>query len=600
MSETLRIPVFVALCLLVLLCGCRFPGGSTVKEIHVAPEGSKTSPAPKFSSLEEALAEAVGFLSGGSKREARVILHKGTYYLREPLLLDDPALNNPRNHLLIKAAEGEEVLLSGGLPLKEGWVKAENRQNGQVWSYALSAEEARDARQLFLDGERVPRSSSKRFFTAGPWKEYAPLIKRFDFQGASRLKREDIKAFAGFTYQGRDLEGLSDQTNAEVLVHHSWESSWHEIVEINPGRKEVLLSNPFRYPVSFFSPELAYYIENSADFFTQAGTWMTDRSEDKLLYLAREGEDPNAMPFVLAKLPVLMEIKGERGQKVHNIHFEGIHFAHSSYRWGINDIETAIRREMEERYSWLDFGKGYSSAQAAPNAGEAILVEYGDHIGFDHCIFSNMGAYALRLGRGSANSGVRHCEFYDLGAGAILLGMSIRNVNPDRVPKEDSPHHNLLEENIIREGGKIHPSGVGIGIMQAHKNTVRNNIIHDMPYSGISMGWTWNDAFNYTKDNLIQGNHIFRVMQLLADGAGIYTLGDLAGCRIEGNFIHSIKRSDVAVGASVNGLFFDQASSGLEIRDNLVEGIDGLAYKFNRAEASSMIFFNNLFDGKTQ
>ena len=47
-----------------------------------------------------------------------------------------------------------------------------------------------------------------------------------------------------------------------------------------------------------------------------------------------------------------------------------------------------------------------------------------------------------------------------------------------------------------------------------------------MLVAGISVGWGWGwYAFTWQGPTLIEGNHIHNHMQLLGDGAGIYTLG---------------------------------------------------------------------------
>ena len=52
-----------------------------------------------------------------------------------------------------------------------------------------------------------------------------------------------------------------------------------------------------------------------------------------------------------------------------------------------------------------------------------------------------------------------------------------------------------------------------------------HNVIHDMPYTGISIGYRWDTTPTSLVRCVAEYNHIYDVMKTLADGGGIYTLG---------------------------------------------------------------------------
>ena len=77
------------------------------------------------------------------------------------------------------------------------------------------------------------------------------------------------------------------------------------------------------------------------------------------------------------------------------------------------------------------------------------------------------------------------------------------------------------------------------------------NLIADVGYAGVHLGWTWGRFPNHTAHNLIEANHIHHVMRDLADAAGIYSLGPQEGTVYRENWIHDVVRPAGAIGAPV-------------------------------------------------
>ncbi|WPR77511.1 right-handed parallel beta-helix repeat-containing protein [Algoriphagus sp. NG3] len=566
------------------------------EKIYVSPKGKDSNSGKLFSpvaNIDEALSRAQKIFRNNRGMKVEVLLANGNYYLKAPLIINEDIVGDKSNELSIRG-RGSSVSITGGEPLEDKkWRKVADTENGSIWSYQLS--EGEKTRQLFKNDIRLKRSSSPYLKTEGPAKNYVDRIKRFDFVGINLLKNETLEPFCSFVFKGSDLADLDDWGNAEVIVHHSWESSWHEIAKVDNEHRTIYLTNAFRYPVGFFSTELSYRVENSRDYFTEPGTWMFDSNSQEILYYASKGEGMEG--FVVPRIQEVLQIVGKKNQPIKNISFSNIQFSHTTYPWGVNEVESRLVKSNEAKYSWMNFTKGYSGSQTAPRSGQAIVLEYTSQIKFEDCTFSNFGAYAIKIGRGAKETYILENVFHGNGSGAILVGMDVRNVNPNSFPKVEAASNNVIKSNRIHDNGVIHPSGVGIAIMHSYENLVENNVIYNMPYSGISMGWTWNDGLNYTKDNALVNNEIYNVMQLLADGGGIYTLGNLNGCRIINNKIYNLIKSKHAVGATINGIFFDQGSSEVIVEGNQVNGIEGQLLKYNKANQKSILLLNNSLDG---
>jgi hypothetical protein len=180
----------------------------------------------------------------------------------------------------------------------------------------------------------------------------------------------------------------------------------------------------------------------------------------------------------------------------------------------------------------------------------------------------------------------------------VYVGIDVRDVGQSKVPPEAAPSKNVVVNNRIHDGGRVHPSAVGIWVAQSHHNTVAHNELFNLGYSGISLGWTWNRAPNYSDHNVIEANHIHHVLEELADGGGIYTLGVLEGCVLRANHIHDIQRPDGAIGSHNNGFFFDQGSQKLLIERNVIHAIDHDDVRFNQNKREDHTWVDNVFEGE--
>ena len=75
-------------------------------------------------------------------------------------------------------------------------------------------------------------------------------------------------------------------------------------------------------------------------------------------------------------------------------------------------------------------------------------------------------------------------------------------------------------------------------------------------------------------------------MQILSDGGGIYTLGRQPGTVLSHNHIHHIPLN--AGRAQSNGIFMDQGSSGMIVRDNRIHDIAKSPIRFHKAKENTI------------
>jgi hypothetical protein len=570
--------------------------GQTVIKYYLATKGSKTpdgsvnNPFSNFGQVQKAVRNRAN-----KKTNVQVVIRGGNYNLTGPLIFTQADGGDSLHTVEYVAYKGEKVAMSGGKVLAGTWIK--NADN-DVWKLKIAGfKKDRDIfRSLFLNSKRLKRASSDTLFSKGPIPKFATSYKFLDFPAIRRLVRDSIDVFCGFVYVNNALDSIKD-ISGEVIVYNSWEASWHTIRDIDRVNHIVNFKNPATYPVGFFGPKVRFRVENSEDYLDTPGEWLLKYDKGEVWYLANKNENPNLLKFVVPVADTLVIIKGDSktGALVRNIKFSNINFTYSSSTWGVHRIADSDKKRNSEIFPWIRFDEGFSSGQAATDCGAAIYLEAANGCKFESCSFAHLGNYALWIGQFSAQNTVSNCKLYDNGGGGIIVGFDITGAKRKSWQDSKSPAHNLITNCEIADCGKIFPSGVGIGIMQANHTTLKSNSIHDLPYTGISVGWTFDFSENYTTYNIIEGNYIYNVMKTLADGGGIYTLGKQTGTKYINNYIKNIYKSKNAIGSDNNGFFFDESSSDFEVSGNMVVNVQNGDYRFNKSDTTKLRMSNNHF-----
>lgn len=538
------------------------PEGRVRTTFYVDPSsigGSDSNPgtiSEPFLTLERAK-QAVRDVNKAMTGDAIVYLRGGTYELEEPLVFqsDDSGQNGYR--VIYMAYPGEKPVITGGRRIS-GWIPAGNgiykaNTNGLQF------------RQLYVNGHpriraRTPNEGS--FNRLHSWDEPDRTI----------------------VVSSSEVPNLSDVHDVEMVIHKEWtqnnlrlasfqlSGSEAHLIPVEPDRTKAFSSSEYLKKTG-----QSYYWENAFEFLDAEGEWYLMAASNEVFYKPRAGEDASTISAVAPKLVQLVQLQGAPNDPIKNIDFFGIAFEHSTW------LEPS-EEGFASRYSDYILKTNVKTY----NIPGAIHVQNAENIRFEGNVFRNLGATAVVLWSGVRDSAFIGNTFRDISASAISIGMDLEDHPPD---SSQVCRRNVIKNNLITKVGRDYHSSVGIWAGYTEGLVIENNELADMPYTGIAVGFGSTLKSTPLKNNLIRRNRIHNVMNLLADGGGIYTVSKQPGTTIAENYVFDIVRSPWAGEFPISGIYLDDRSSLITVTNNLLQNVP-VGIDLHQAEYNTVI--NNM------
>ncbi len=451
---------------------------STVRRIYISPKGSDqnagTSVKP-FATADAALRAAEKYKKGKVGSGIEIIFNGGTYYLDKPIQLLANHSGNKKQPLRIKAADGKQVILSGGKTLDLKWEQGDKG----IWK------------------AKVPAGLSFQCLYAND----AHLIRaRYPNYDAS------ILPFQGYAADALSPARIATWKNPTGgIVHALHEGRWggfHYRITGKEGGAKVTLEGGEQNNRPSKMHETYRFVENIFEELDTAQEWYLDEAKATLYYMPANGKDPNQLKFVAPQLENLITISGSASGPVHDIEISGLRFTHTAPTF----MKTA---EPLLRSDWTIYRQG------------AVKIEGAENCTLRANDFVELGGNAVFVSNYNRGVKISSNRIEQIGAGAInFVGdpeavrspafhyeqfVPLDQMDTVKGPKSKNyPMDCEASDNLIHSIGLIEKQVAGVQISMAESLLILHNTIYNVPRAGINVGdGTWggheiayNDVFN--------------------------------------------------------------------------------------------------------
>ena len=547
--------------IIIILLGLLVRGASTyasLSDFYITPD----------SSLTESIQKAREAKRLGKATAVTIHLSAGTYHLYEPLRLrpEDSGLT----------ILGENAVISGGMEIKD-W-----RKEGKLLVADVPDFNGRpvDFRQLWVNGRKAIRARDVSDF------EQMHRIMTYD-------KKNQVlwvpKTSVTPLLRGGGARGGSDY--AELVLHEMWCTSNLRIksITVQGDSAAIRFHNPeadiqFKHPwPSPMTPDTGhpspFYLTNAKELVDEPGEWYHDIREHKLYYMPRDGEAIH--DAIVPVIETLMDIIGSVEHPVRNITIKGVTFSHTTWMRPSEKGHVPLQAGMylTEAYKLrpqIDRPNNHKLDNQGwlGRADAAVELRYTEDINFESCRFEHLGGsgldYVLACRRGTTT----HCTFTDIAMNGYVCGSFSPEGLETHLPYQPVDFREVCSGQTIEQSEFYDITNedwgcVAIAAGYVSGITIEHNTIHDISYTGISLGWGWNRDLVCMKDNKVHANLIYDYARHMYDCAGIYTLGNQPGTVISENVVRDIaKPSYVHDPNHWFYLYTDEGSSNITIRDN--------------------------------
>lgn len=361
--------------------------------------------------------------------------------------------------------------------------------------------------------------------------DFRALVVNNRFRTRARLPQEGAFNHLNSTYEGgsgqpteeerllleydpKDISPSLDVNNAEVRLYHLWDESLLGVASNDTESHKLKFSNRPGYASGAFYMK-KYIVWNTREGMKEPGQWYLDRTEGKLVYWPQPDEQISDIETIIPTIESIIRIRGTEEEPARNITLRGL---------GLSVTTTPIAAG--------GFGAGKFDGAVVLRSAEDCYLQ-------DLEIF-NVSGYAVKASESSLS--VERCHIHHTGAGGIRF---------------QSGEGSVVTDNHIHDVGVLYPSGIGIWV-GGRGARISHNEIHDTTYTAIDCGG---------REHLVEYNLIYRAMEELHDGGGIYTHGG-KGIVIRGNYIRDFKY-DFHRDSGAWAYYLDERSENCTIEGNL-------------------------------
>ncbi len=585
-----------AVVLILLVAMLAAPGAGEVHYV-VAPGGNDANPGTReqpFGTVQRArdavrqLKREKGMPAGG----ITVILRGGTYRLDRPFVLEAIDGGSADSPVRYRAADGEEVRMSGGVELR--WADMRPVTDEGVLR-RLRSEARPRVRQLDLRAAGITSFGKHRQAGHGHPVEPAPLelfcdnipmpLARYPDSGAIMIgsvldpgsvpRIGDYANIRGgkFVYtdpRHADWVGVNDVW-FQGYFHYGFADDNIRVAAIDTAGHSVTMAFPHMYGINTGEPFNQYVALNLMEEITRPGEWYLDRATGILYFWPPAGAERLRLSVSVLEEPVVV--------------FSGV--SHCS----LEGVAVELGRGM------------------------GLSVEGGSHVTIAGCTVRNVGTCGIFFGQGARQTfpHVTADDYEGVPVSRAIGAFQMHYYKYTTWERNAGTHHRVVSCDISQTGaGGITLGGGSKKELVSGQNEVVNCRIHDYnrrykaQWPGVSVDGCGNNVahneifdadlqaiFVRGNDHIFEYNSIHHVALNSNDASAWYLGRDPSdqGNIVRYNFFHHVGRPDRKW---TMGVYCDDATCGVTITGNVFYRVASYGTVYSNG-GHDIVVRNNIF-----
>ena len=522
-------------------------------EYYVSPDGNDNNPgtlSQPFKTLAKAKTVVDG-INGNMTGDINVYLRGGVYPLTATVSFgtNDSGTNG---YMINYMAYGTEkpMIIGGKRVDNTGWTLHDSQKN--IYKKTLSGFSR--FRQLYITNQAGIRA---RYPNRTSYANQGPYFKTIEADFNDKY----------FIITDSDLPpAAADPNMIEMVVQPHW---YHQnlrissITDHNATQSRIYIKSPdsdqginSAKSAGFYKND-SYFYENDLNYLDAEGEWYLDKNM-VLYYKPRTSEDIAAAEIYAPQIETLLNIVGSGpSNNIRNIQFKGIEFRYTNWLYPDNNGLIATQ--------------GFQPINGTEGT-TAVNVSYATNIIFNNTTFKHLVGNGIWFYRGVKDSKIYNSTFAYIGGNGIYLDVK-GNVSATGAEVTENI---VIANNSFQYMGRVCTNGDAIMASFVKNTTIEFNTIYNCPYSGMQIGNQTPEGYIDTPatHNTIRNNKVYDVMQILDDGAGLYTLARQYGTQLYENYIYNVVRGPWAMQNMVAGIYHDNRSQYMTTQNNVIHNTD--------------------------
>jgi hypothetical protein len=567
-------------------------GGSTPTQAayYVSPSGSDSNPgslSAPFLTVTKAR-DVVRTMNSNMTADIAVYLRGGNYPVAGTISFGPQDSGTNGHRVVYQAYAGETPVLNGATKVT-GWTVS----SGNVYKAALAR--ATKLRNLYVNDARASLTR-KTVTSQGGTGTYSVTAGQASWAWASGSNSDGAK------YQTTDVPAIAaNKDDLEIMNGTTWNENIvcvRDVVTTSDNFRGLLFQQPYGAIAQLpgwnagFSLSGTHTIFNAFELLNAAGQFYFDKTAGTLYYYPRAGENMATADVEAPVLETIIAVAGtSNANRVKNLTFQGITFANTDY--SLHTVAGSHgKATVQGATVFVAYGDGnwhnskYEITDTLPGM---ITINSADGISLVGNTIKHSGSEGISMINDVVNSTIIGNNITDIAGSGITVGHPQHVYLGDAGAHEkfaagvegictgDSIANNVLYDVSSQPGFGGH---AGITAFFVSGLSITNNYIDKTAYNGINLGWGWQNFKDSTtcKNNSVNNNRLVRTLNRLHDSGAIYTLGQMPGTTINGNYVKGIP---AATSGPTYGLHNDEGSAYITENDNVLDIDPGVKYTIN-------------------